>query len=57
MRPILVRRHLIDAVHWHDAVRTATADFTESGLGREKLQPTKATAVLEGNSDGAAGGN
>lgn len=37
MRPILVRRHLIDAVHWHDAVRTATADFTESGLGREKF--------------------
>ena len=57
MRPILVRRYPISAVHRLDIVRIAAADFTESGLGRKGWQTTKATAVLEGNSDGAADGN
>ena len=58
MRPILVRRCPVGAVNWHDLVMTAAADcYTETGLGRKGLQTTKATAVLEGNSDSADGGN
>ena len=54
MRPIFVKRCPIGAVHWHDLVMTAAADYTEAGVGPKRFANDEGNGS---NSDGADGGN